>query len=280
VQDAVIEKYRLREVYGVDYMVDARKRLTKRVEVSAGKKDGLITIEASDRSPALAAQIANEHVEQLRRLTTVLAVSEAQQRRVFFEQQLTATKDKLAAAQRALEQSGFTQGALRSEPRAAAEAYAQLRAQLTAAEVRLQTLHGSLRDDTPEVQQATATVSALRSQLARVEQNRDRAEGDYVGRYRDFKYYETLFDLFARQYEMARVDESREGALIQVVDKARPPEKKSAPSRGLITAAGTLLVLLAAALAYVVRDLWWVANRSAARSPQAHTASTRASPAP
>ena len=43
---------------------------------------------------------------------------------------------------------------------------------------------------------------------------------DYLTKYREFKYQETLFELFARQYEIARVDESREGALIQVVDPA------------------------------------------------------------
>ena len=93
-------------------------------------------------------------------------------------------------------------------------------------------MRGSLSDDTPEVRQQQATLAALRSQLARLEQaTQVTGAPDYVSKYREFKYQETLFDLFARQYELARVDESREGALIQVVDIATPPERKSKPKR-------------------------------------------------
>ena len=54
---------------------------------------------------------------------------------------------------------------------------------------------------------------------------------DYVSKYREFKYQETLFELFARQYELARVDESREGALIQVVDsRTRRRKGRASPS--------------------------------------------------
>jgi uncharacterized protein involved in exopolysaccharide biosynthesis len=100
-------------------------------------------------------------------------------------------------------------------------------------------------------------LSALRSQLAKLEQAGDAAGGpDYVGKYREFKYQETLFELFARQYELARVDESREGALIQVVDVAAPPEKKSKPKRA-ITAAATMVATLVLLIAFVfIRNSW------------------------
>ncbi len=91
------------------------------------------------------------------------------------------------------------------------------------------------------MRQQQATLTALRSQLARLEQASDVNGGpDYVSKYREFKYQETLFDLFARQYELARVDESREGALIQVVDKAAPPERKSKPKRAITAIVATL----------------------------------------
>ena len=137
-------------------------------------------------------------------------------------------------AQQALQASGFNVGALRAEPRAAAESYARLKAEITAAEVRTQVLRGSLADSAPEVQRQLAQLSALRAQLARLEQATDTNVGpDYLTKYREFKYRETLFELFARQYEIARVDESREGALIQIVDPAVPPEYKSKPKRAV-----------------------------------------------
>jgi uncharacterized protein involved in exopolysaccharide biosynthesis len=145
-------------------------------------------------------------------------------------------------AQLALQKSGFNQGAIKAEPKAAAEGYARLKAEVTAAEVRLQAMRGSLADDTPEVRQQQAALAALRAQLSRLEQSTEGGVGaDYVGKYREFKYQETLFELFARQYEMARVDESREGALIQVVDIATPPEKKTRPARALTAIVATLV---------------------------------------
>jgi uncharacterized protein involved in exopolysaccharide biosynthesis len=186
-------------------------------------------------------------VDELRRLTSMLALTEAQQRRVFFEQQLGQTRDKLAAAQVALQEGGFSAGALKAEPRAAAESYAKLRAEVTAAEVRLQTIRRSLADNAPEVQQQLSLVSALRAELQKLEASSDVArEPGYVGRYREFKYQETLFDLFARQFELARLDESREGVLIQVVDVATPPERKSKPKRTLVAIVTTVVTALLA----------------------------------
>jgi capsule polysaccharide export protein KpsE/RkpR len=190
-------------------------------------------------------------------MTDTIAVSDAQQRRKFFEQELRQTQNKLVQAQQALQASGFTQGALKAEPKSAAEGYARLRAEVTAAEVRLQTLRGSLSDATPEVQQQQNALVALRGQLSRLEQTADARGGpDYVGKYREFKYQETLFDLFAKQYELARVDESREGALIQVVDPATPPEKKSKPKRAIVALAATLLSGLTLAGFVLVRRAW------------------------
>jgi uncharacterized protein involved in exopolysaccharide biosynthesis len=238
VSNHVIDKFKLMEVYESKLRVDAQKDLSTNVRISVGKKDGLLSIEVDDQSPERSAAMANHYVEELRTLTTSLAVTEAQQRRVFFEQQLQKTKEKLTSAQVALQSSGFNAGALRAEPKAAAEGYAKLRAEITAAEVRLQTMRGMLADNAPEVTQQQATLGALRRQLASLETSSPPGnDADYIGRYREFKYQETLFDLFARQFELARVDESREGALIQVLDVATAPERKSKPKRGMIALA-------------------------------------------
>jgi len=80
----------------------------------------------------------------------------------------------------------------------------------------------------------------VRGRLAKVEASVE-GQGDYVARYREYKYQETLFELFSKQFELAKVDESREGALIQVVDPAEVPEKKSKPRRGTIAVVTTLV---------------------------------------
>lgn len=255
--DALIDRFKLLEVYDANYRFEARRALELNTRINVGKKDGMISVEVDDKDPQRAAAMANAYVEQLRRLTSVLAVSEAQQRRVFFEKELKDARDQLAQAQQALQASGFNVGALRAEPKAAAESYARLKAEITTAEVQLQVLRGSLADSAPEVQQQLTQLAALRSQLARLEQTTDANVGpDYLTKYREFKYRETLFELFARQYELARVDESREGALIQVVDAATTPEYKSKPKRGLIAIVATLASLVLLGAFIVMRHLW------------------------
>ena len=252
VSDRIVDQFKLMDVYEAKFRVDARKSLATNVRIALGKKDGLITVEVDDKSQQRAADIANRYVDELRRMTGTLAVTEAQQRRAFFERQLQQSRDRLVQAQQALQSSGFNAGALKAEPKAAAEAYARIKAETTAAEVRLQVLSGSMADNTPEVRQQQTILTALRAQLARAEQATDTSAGpDYVGRYREFKYQETLFELYARQFELARADESREGALIQVVDAATPPEKKSKPKRA-ITAVATTLIALLALMAFVL----------------------------
>ena len=255
--DRLIDQFELLKVYDSRYRFEARRALEQNTRIAVGKKDGLISVEVDDKDPQRAAAMANSYVEELRRLTSVLAVSEAQQRRVFFEKELKEARDQLAKAQQALQASGFNIGALRAEPKAAAESYARLKAEITAAEVRVQVLRGSLADSAPEVQQQLTQLAALRTQLARLEQTTEANVGpDYLSKYRDFKYRETLFELFARQYEMARVDESREGALIQVVDPAATPEYKSKPKRGLIAVVATLASLVLLGAFILMRHFW------------------------
>lgn len=240
VSDRLIEQFKLLDVYGEKYRVDARHELGKNVRIALGKKDGLITVEVDDHIAQRAADIANRYVDELRRVTGTLAVTEAQQRRVFFDQQLKLGRDRLIQAQQALQSSGFNLSALKAEPKAAAEGYAKMKAEVAGAEIRLQALRGTLTDTAPEVRQQQVALNAMREQLAKVEAATQVSGGpDYVSRYRDFKYQEALFEVYARQFELARVDESREGALIQVVDPATPPERKSKPKRGLTAIAAT-----------------------------------------
>jgi uncharacterized protein involved in exopolysaccharide biosynthesis len=255
IEDRLVDQFKLKEIYKEDYKVDARKTLEKRTRVAVGKRDGLITVEVDDNDAARAAQIANQYIVELRRLTAGLAVSEAQQRRVFFEGLLAESRNKLASAQLALERTGVSAGALRSEPKSAAESYGRLKAQITASEVRLQIMRVGLAEGTPELRAQTTELAALRAELARMEQTQTTpSSSDYIGKLREFKYHEALFELFARQYELARVDESREGSLIQVVDAATPPEKRSWPKRYLMAIGGAFGMLCLAAV--------WVMGRA------------------
>jgi uncharacterized protein involved in exopolysaccharide biosynthesis len=245
VQDALIDRFDLIKRYDEKYRQYATKELEQRARVKSGK-DGLITVDTDDEDPQFAATLANAHVEELGKLLSRLAVTEAQQRRLFFEKQLFATKDKLVKAEQALRSSGVSASVLKSSPVAAVEGLAKLKAAIAAQEIKLASMRGYLAESAFEFKQAQTELAAMRGQMARLESAdppssaSGQADSDYISKYRDYKYFETLFELFSKQYEIARVDESREGAVIQVVDVAVPPELKAKPKKAIVTVLATL----------------------------------------
>lgn len=248
VTDRIIDQFKLLQLYDVELRSQARQELASNVRINLGKKDGLITVTVDDSDPSRSAAMANAYVEQLRRLTSELSITEAQQRRAFFERQLKTTQLALIAAQRKLQDSGFTSGSLNAEPKAAAETFAKLKAEKTAAEVRLQTLRSSLHDSTAEVRSAQAALAAITAQLSALSSGTNdgaQRESGYITSYREFKYQEALFESFSRQLELAKLDEAREGALIQVVDVATPPDRRTKPKRAMTAALAFVLSLLA-----------------------------------
>src|SRR5574340_635264 len=240
VADGMIERFKLMDVYEADYREDARKTLAKNSNISAGK-DGLITIDVDDHDPKRAAAMANAYVDELSNMTGSLAVTEAQQRRLFFEKELAKAKENLVRAETALGGAGVSESVLKFNPEAMGEGLATLKAQVVAKEVQLSSMRGYLTANSPDFRQAQQELAALRAQLAKVENNKPAGgSADYINRYRDFKYNEVLFEQLAKQYELAKIDESREGTVIQVVDAAEPPERKSKPKKAQIAILATL----------------------------------------
>jgi capsule polysaccharide export protein KpsE/RkpR len=244
-QDTLIERFKLLDRYGAKTKTDARHALSGSVRITSGK-DGLMSVEVDDKDPKFAADLANAHVEELGKLLGKLATTEAQQRRLFFEKQLTLAKDKLVQSEIALKATGVSGSVLKSNPASAVAAVAGLQAAVTAQEVKLGAMRGYLSETAPDFKQAMGELANLRTQLAKQEKDspvtsvKATTEGDYITKYREFKYHETLFELFAKQFELAKVDEAREGAVIQVLDAAETPERKAKPKKAIIAITATL----------------------------------------
>jgi tyrosine-protein kinase Etk/Wzc len=259
VYDAIIRQFDLKELYGERYIEDTRKELERRTKVFAGIKDGIISIEADDTDPKRAAALANAFVEELRELSKTLAITEAAQRRLFFETQLKQTKEALSESEVALRRSGVSVATLKTVPQSALETLARLKAQITVQEIKLASMRTFMTDANPEFRLAISELAALRAELSKAEQSgtgKALSDGaEYIAKYRDFKYQETLFELMAKQYELARLDEAREGAVIQVIDVAQAPERKSRPRKALIVALVSVTTFLAVALYVLLRGM-------------------------
>jgi tyrosine-protein kinase Etk/Wzc len=224
VQYDLIERFKLLDAYKTTDKEAARVNLSEVTAIVNGL-DGIITVSVVDADPQKAADLANGHVDAFRKLMGGMAVTEAQQRRVFFEKQLLAAKDNLINAEQELKRSGVAIDSLKVNPASAVESVARLKAAIAAQEIKLNALRSYLTDQAPEFRMAQAELRALQQQLAEQGQQGDAGVGNagaYLSKYRNFKYQETLFEIISKQYEIARVDESREGAVIQVLDVAVP----------------------------------------------------------
>lgn len=257
VADRMVEQFKLQALYELEFKEEARKIFWKNLRVVLNRRDGLIAIEVDDHDPQRAAAMAAAMVEQFRRVSSEIAVTEAQQRRKFFGERRAEAAAQLAQAQAELQRGGLAPDSLKAEPKATAEVYARLRAEVSAAELRLRMLLTTLTEQTPEVRQQQSLRNGLRAQLQKLEAGgAAEQDGGYIARYREYRYQEALLEQFSRQYELARVDEGREGGLLQVVDAPQVPERKSRPKRALIGLGVSVAAGLLLALGVVLRLQW------------------------
>jgi len=188
------------------------------------------------------------------KLTRVLAVTEASQRRLFFERQLLQVKDNLTGAEIAARQ-GLQKGGLAqvdAQGRSMIEVTARLRAQISVKEVQIGSMRTFAAEGNPELQRTQEELQALKRELGRVEGSSpiasmagpgksDNSGLGNLSRLRDVKYYEFLYELLAKQYELAKIDEAKDATIVQVMDKAIEPDWKSKPKRALIVILTTLV---------------------------------------
>jgi len=262
VEDAMVERFGLLELYHRKYLSTARKRWEKRTEVDNGLKDGLIRISVTDSDPRRAAEMANGWVEEYQRFTATIALTEASQRRLFYERELNVAHADLAHAEEDLKQTELRTGVIdiEGQDRSMIATAAVLRGQLAAKQIEIRAMREFAAEQNPDLQRAEQQAAGMEGQLAAMDAATDRKSGDLIApkgtvtqsgldfarSLREVKYRETVQDLLMRQYEGARVDEARQGALIQVVDPAIVPDRPT--HYQLWISLGALLMALPLAL--------------------------------
>ena len=246
IQDNMIKRFRLQAVYKTKTPETTRKALNGATTVKVGK-DGIIGISVDDKSPQRAAMLANGYVDELQQLTQVFAVTEASHRRLFYEKQLLQAKQNLGDAEIALKQLQEKTGIIHLDAQAqlGIGTAAGLKGQIAMREVELGAMRTFATGNNPDYIRIQQTLSGLKAQLNKVETGTvvpskvPEAGLEYIRKVRDLKYAETIYEMLAKQFEMAKIDEAKESSVIQVLDKAVVPEQKSKPKR-------TMMVLLSA----------------------------------
>jgi uncharacterized protein involved in exopolysaccharide biosynthesis len=271
VEDRLIGRFDLRQVYWVKRYQDARKQLESRSYILA-EREGLISISVADRDPQRAADLANGYVEELHAMNSDLAVSEAAQRRVFYQQKLDAEREQLSLSELALKQAQEKSGLLQpdAQARAIIQSVADMRAQVALHEVQLEAMRSYATAGNPDLRRAEQELGGLRAQLAKLERNTGeigngnvelptrqlpQAELEYIRRARDLKYHEAFYDFLSKQLEAARLDEAKDAVVVQVVDKAVVPERKSSPRRTMIVLVTAIAAFLLACVGVLLAEI-------------------------
>jgi len=251
IADGLIDRFHLQDVYKTKKIEDARTSLKSNTRFLTAK-DGMIHIIVEDHDPNRASDLANAYVDELYAMNSHLAISEAAQRRVFFNGELTNEQNALFGAENDLKQMEEKTGVfqLGGQAMSIISRLAQLRAEIVSREVQIQSMRAFATDQNPEIVRAQEGIASLREQLALLENDPRNAQLSSVGlpagqvpqvsleyarKLRDVKFHEALFELLSKQYEAARIDELKAAPIIQVVDRAVPSGIKSAPHRTMIT---------------------------------------------
>ena len=251
-KNPIIDRFHLMELYEAKFRAHAQSALAEDSSISIGKKDGVITIAVDNENPKLAAEIANAYVEELGKMAAQLGVSGAGTTRAFLEERLGKAKADLAASEESLKnfQSRNKAVAVPEQAKSTLEGVAQLRAQLVAQEVQLASLQQQFSPQSREIRSSKATIGNLRGQIARLEGGGGGAlpgvgavpelGQEYVRLMREFKVQETLVELLTKQYEMAKLNEAKDMAPFQVLQRATVPELKSRPKRAMLVVAAAM----------------------------------------
>ena len=248
IADHMISKFHLQDLYKTGKMEDTRTQLKNNSRFLVGK-DGLIHISVDDHDPNRASEMANGYVDELYSMNSHLAITEAAQRRAFFDEELADERKDMAAAEDDLKQTAEKTGIIHlgGQAESIIRSLALLRAQIASREVTINSMRMFATDQNPVAMRAQEEINSLREQLAKLENDPRNPELtspigipagrlpavslEYARKLREVKYHETLFELLAKQYEAARIDEGKAAPLIQVVDRAVPPDRKSGPHR-------------------------------------------------
>ncbi len=269
VADELIQRFDLGQVYKTKKRSLAEKALRRHSEFASGK-DSLIVVSVEDHDPKRAADLANGYLDALRKLNDRIALTEAGQKRLFFEAQLVKEKNALADAEVDLSKSQEKSGLIQpgGQARLQLETIAQTQAEISSREIQLAAMKQGATDQNPDTIRIRAEIVQLNAQLKRLEDSdRQKDPGNvqvptskvpeltliYVRKAREVKYHEALYELLLRQYEAAKLDESRSSPLIQVVDYAVVPDMKSGPKRGLLTLLALLVGGLVGSIYVLVR---------------------------
>ena len=283
IQDAVILQFDLAQHYNEGDADQLRQLVAKRTKVDVGR-DGIITLSYTDKTSARSADIANGMIEAMYNIAKRLAREEALRREDYYEELINEVKSRLTATSEKLMEledlTGLTR--IKGQEEAAMATATELQGMIATRLVDLAKMRLSATERHPQVKRMQAELAALKAELRRVEKDGliksengelsdlrrpNEANKPFSNPFQHYSRARTLVEPWRREVDLtnnvldqlvkaralSRIDESRDLSIIQVLDKAVPPTKRSGPRPLLNAAVGGVIGLLIA----VVLALFW-----------------------
>jgi len=270
--EKIIQKFNLREIYEIDEdkpYEDVIKELENFVDFNIAE-EGNIVISVTDEVPKRAAEMANYYVQILNEISTELSITESRNNREFIEKRFVQAQNDILAIEDSMEifSKKYNVLALEEQMKAAIEVAAAIKAQLEIAKLERDILIRNYGEENPLVQQTKLKVDELTKQLVNLKFGDDKNLKSslnifvpfenvpetgvlYIRLMRNYEIQTKILEFIYPIYEQAKIEEQKDIPVVLVVDKAKPPQKKSSPKRSLIVI-GAFLISFFFSLGYVL----------------------------
>jgi len=276
ITENTIKQFGLFERYEAEDMEEAIKIFRNTVDVSVND-EGMIEIivsadteyladeEKENEARTLCADIANFMVAELNRINTELQTREAKFNRIFIEKRYEQNKSDLREAENAIRSFGEKYGmiSLPDQVSAAIQAAAQIESQIAVKEVELQAMKSTLYSGHSEIRKKEIELRELRKKLEEIKLGSPQQDTlaifpafakapelgiKYLQLMRDLEVQNKIFEFLTQQYEQAKIQEARDTPMVQVLDTAIPPNKRTKPKRSLLVLLAGMVSIIFSAL--------------------------------
>jgi tyrosine-protein kinase Etk/Wzc len=266
-------------------MEKAIKRLQKEVGTMETEESALVvTVRAVSRQRA--ADMTNYIIQTMNDRIIDLKISRSRQNRVFLENRVAEISSQLKMAEDSLrvfqERSGLLE--IKTQLQGIFTAHATLESELMAKRVQLGILERLYDKESQQVKELEMQVQEFQKKLEQLRNQGDpgspllslrnlpKTSSEYLVYYRQVEMYNLLMEFIVPLYEQAKIEEKKDYPILQVIDYAVPPAKRSFPPRTVFALIGafsiTLLVLIVLIIrekASQIRDPRWLALRDEAK---------------
>lgn len=248
----VIDRFNLMEYYNVpDNNYDrAIKAFTQDINFDL-TQNNFIEINVVNKSPVIAAEIANYYVRILDSLNLKINSESARSNRLFIERRYLKNLEDLRVAEDSLYtlQKKYGIVAIPEQIELAYKAAAEIEAQLFQKELFLEVLRNQFGEDSPQYQSLIAELQIIKNKIDRLKKSNEITKTSnvflpfkelphisisYLRIFREVEIQSKILEIILPMYEQAKVEEIKNIPTVVVIDKAEPPQLKNKPRRSLI----------------------------------------------